>query len=72
MLTLWDDDKKIAPSVAGFIFLVVQNEGNRLLVSDLNEGHRGWASPLDMVPLNQAEVYFRVRSRPTPTTRLVT
>ena len=66
VLTLWDGDKKIAPSVAGFIFLVVQNEGNRLLVSDLNEGHRGWASPLDMVPLNQAEVYFSGQIKANP------
>jgi tetratricopeptide (TPR) repeat protein len=57
-IILGDGNKKIAPSGAGFIYLVEQNEANRLLVCDLNEGVRGWASPAEMVPLNQAEVYF--------------
>jgi tetratricopeptide (TPR) repeat protein len=57
-LVLWDAETKISPSSAGFVYLVEQNDCNRLLLSDLNEGNRGWVSPLTMVPLNQAEAYF--------------
>jgi tetratricopeptide (TPR) repeat protein len=63
---LWDADKKITPSSAGFVYVVEQNKGNRLLLSDLNEGVRGWASPLAMVPLNQAEVYFSGQIKANP------
>ena len=39
---LWDADKKITPSAAGYVYVVEQSDGNRLLLSDLNEGLRGW------------------------------
>ncbi len=57
-ITLRDSDKKITPSVAGFIYFVEQKEDDRLLVSDLNEGLRGWVSPGEMVPLADAEAYI--------------
>ena len=57
-MILWNAHKKITPSAIGFIYVVEENDGDRLLLSDLNEGVHGWASPNAMVPLNQAEAYF--------------
>ncbi len=65
-LALWDGGKKITPSAIGFVYIVEQNDGNRLLLSDLNEGIRGWVSPYAMIPLDQAEEYFSKQIQPGP------
>jgi tetratricopeptide (TPR) repeat protein len=65
-LFLWDANKKFTPSSAGFVYVVEQNVGNRLLLSDLNEGVRGWVLPSGMVPLNQAEAYFSGQIKGNP------
>jgi tetratricopeptide (TPR) repeat protein len=57
-LFLWDGKKQIVPSAAGFVYVVEQNDGQRLLVSDLNEGNRGWTSPSAMIPVEKAVEYF--------------
>ena len=36
---LSDGDKRIAPSAAGFVYVVEQKDSQRLLISDLNEGN---------------------------------
>ena len=63
---LWDADKKITPSAAGFVYLVEQSDGNRLLLSDLNEGLRGWTPAGAVVPLDQAESFFSQQIKSNP------
>ncbi len=63
---LWDGTKKLVPSGAGHVFLVEKIEGDRLLVSDMNEGLRGWVSATAIVALADAEALFGSRSRQTP------
>ena len=49
------------------MFLVEKIEGDRLLVSDMNEGLRGWVSATAIVALADAEALFGTRrSRQTP------
>jgi tetratricopeptide (TPR) repeat protein len=63
---LWDADKKITPSAAGYVYIVEQSGGGRLLLSDLNEGRRGWAFAGAVIPLNQAESFFSEQIRAHP------
>ena len=65
-LALWDGKTRVAPSVAGSVFVVLRNEGNRLLVSDLNGGGRAWVTPEAIVPLSKAEVYFSGQIKANP------
>ena len=60
---LWDADQKISPGAAGCVYVVEQSAGNRLLLSDLNEGRRGWVFAGTVVPLNQAESFFSQQIR---------
>jgi tetratricopeptide (TPR) repeat protein len=64
--SLWDADKKITPSGAGHMFIVERTLGNRFLVSDLNEGLRGWVSAGAMVPLETAEAFFTGQLKANP------
>ena len=53
---LWDADQKISPSAAGCVYVVEQSAGNRLLLSDLNEGRRGWVFAGTVVSLEPGGV----------------
>ena len=67
---LWDGTKKITPSGAGHVFFVEKIEGNRLLLSDMNEGLRGWVLATTVVALADAEALLqRSRSMQTPEVR---
>ncbi|MFI5456138.1 MAG: tetratricopeptide repeat protein [Isosphaerales bacterium] len=55
---LWDAGRKIAPGAAGHVYVVEQSDGNRLLLSDLTEGLRGWTPSGAVIPLRQAEPFF--------------
>jgi len=63
---LWDADKKISPSAAGYVYVVEQSAGSRLLLSDLNEGLRGWAFAGAVVRLTEAESFFSQQIRANP------
>ena len=63
---LWDGPKKIVPSGAGHVFLVEKIEGDRLLLSDMNEGLRGWASVTTIVTLADGEAFFTAADRGKP------
>ena len=56
--SLWDAKNKVTPSGAGHVFLVEQVDGDRLLVTDMNEGLRGWVSSGSVLALDQAETFF--------------
>jgi tetratricopeptide (TPR) repeat protein len=66
-LVLWDGDKKVVPSGAGHRFIVEKTEQNRWLVSDMNEGLRGWVMAGTMCPLADAASYFSEQIRANPT-----
>ncbi len=55
---LWDTNQKLTPSGAGHMFIVEKTDGNRWLLSDLNEGLRGWVLAGTVVPLAEAEAFF--------------
>jgi tetratricopeptide (TPR) repeat protein len=63
---LWDGAKKIVPSGAGHMFLVEKLDGDRLLVSDMNEGLRGWVSATTIVALADAEALFSAQITANP------
>jgi tetratricopeptide (TPR) repeat protein len=64
--TLFDADKKISPSGAGHMFLVEKTDGDRWLVSDMNEGLRGWVRAGTVVPIAQAEAFFTGQLKANP------
>ena len=55
---LWDANKPIKPCGVGFVYLVEQIDGNRLLLSEPSEGLRGWVHASAVVPLTEAEPFF--------------
>jgi len=63
---LWDGASKITPAAAGYIYVVEKSEGNRLLLSDLNEGLRGWSAAGAVVPLSQADAFFSEQLKANP------
>jgi tetratricopeptide (TPR) repeat protein len=63
---LWDRDKKLTPAGAGHMFIVEKIAGNRWLLSDLNEGLRGWVVPGTVVPLAGAEAFFSQQIKVNP------
>jgi len=63
---LWDADRKVTPGAVGYVYLVEQSDGNRLLVSDLNEGLRGWTPAAAVIPLDQAEPFFSQQIKSNP------
>ena len=63
---LWDTNKKLVPSGAGHMFIVEKTDGNRWLLSDLNEGLRGWILASTAVPLAEAEKYFSQQVKVNP------
>jgi len=64
--SLWDANKKVTPSGAGHMFIVERTEGDRFLVSDLNEGLRGWVLAGAVVPLGEAEAFFTGQIKANP------
>jgi tetratricopeptide (TPR) repeat protein len=62
----WDGNTKINPSAAGFIYVVEQSDGARLLLTDLHECIRGWTSGGAVVPLSQAESTFSQQIQANP------
>lgn len=64
--TLWDAKTKITPTDAGHIFLVERAQGNRLLLTDLNEGLRGWALASTVVSLSEADAFFGEQQKANP------
>ncbi len=66
VFVLADAAKQITPSGAGHMFIVEKTEGNRWLLSDLNEGLRGWALAANVVPLAQAEAHFTAQIKASP------
>jgi tetratricopeptide (TPR) repeat protein len=65
-LVLWDSKKRLTPSGAGHMFIVEKIDGNRWLVSDLNEGLRGWVLAAAVVPLAEAETFFSQQIKINP------
>jgi tetratricopeptide (TPR) repeat protein len=65
-VVLWDGTKKILPSGAGHMFKVEKLEGDRLLVSDMNEGLRGWVSATTIVALADADALFTAQINANP------
>ena len=63
---LWDTNKKLTPSGAGHMFIVEKIDGNRWLLSDLNEGLRGWVLAGTVVPLAEAEAFFSQQIKVNP------
>ena len=63
---LWDTNKKLTPSGAGHMFIVEKTDGNRWLLSDLNEGLRGWVLAGTVVPLAEAEAFFSQQIKVNP------
>jgi tetratricopeptide (TPR) repeat protein len=63
---LWDKNQKLIPSGAGHMFIVEKIDGNRWLLSDLNEGLRGWVMASAVVPLADAEAYFSQQIKVNP------
>ena len=63
---LWDGNKKIAPSSAGHVFRVEKIDKDRLLLSDMNEGLRGWAAATSIVVLAEAEALFSAQITANP------
>lgn len=55
---LKDADTMVTPSAPGHVFIVEKIEGDRWLVSDMNEGLRGWIQAGSAVPLAKAEKFF--------------
>ncbi len=55
---LWDTNQKLTPGAAGHMFIVEKIDGNRWLLSDLNEGLRGWVLAGSVVPLAEADAFF--------------
>ena len=66
VFVLADAAKQITPSGAGHMFIVEKTEGNRWLLSDLNEGLRGWVLAANVVPLAQAEAFFTAQIKASP------
>jgi tetratricopeptide (TPR) repeat protein len=65
--SLWNADQRVTPSGAGHVFIVERTDGNRWLLSDLNEGLRGWVSSVTVIPLAQAEAFFSQQIQANPT-----
>jgi tetratricopeptide (TPR) repeat protein len=63
---LWDGNKKIAPSGAGHMFFVEKIDKDRLLLSDMNEGLRGWAAATSVVVLAEAEALYSAQITANP------
>ena len=63
---LWDGTKKVVPSGAGHMFLVEKHERDRLLLSDMNEGLRGWVSATTIVTLADGEALFTAQIDANP------
>jgi tetratricopeptide (TPR) repeat protein len=63
---LLDANRKIVPSAAGYLYLIERSDGNRVLLSDLSEGLRGWASARDVVALSEAESFFSGQIQANP------
>jgi tetratricopeptide (TPR) repeat protein len=63
---LWDGTKTFVPSGAGHLFLVEKVERDRLLLSDMNEGLRGWVSATTIVALADAEAVFSAQIDANP------
>ncbi len=66
---LWDANKKITPGAAGYVYYMEQSQGNRLLLTDQNEG---CAAGLKRAPSFRSagpSRSSRTRSRPTPGAR---
>jgi tetratricopeptide (TPR) repeat protein len=63
---LWNASTKITPSGAGHMFIVEKTDGARWLLSDLNEGLRGWTLAGTVVPLNQADACFSQQIKANP------
>ena len=55
---LWDGEERITPNAAGFVYVVEQKDGQRLLISDLNEGNRGWVSARNVGRTGQGRGVF--------------
>ena len=63
---LWDANQKVTPSGAGHMFIVEKTDGDRLLLSDMNEGLRGWVSATTIVTLADAEELFSEQIKAHP------
>jgi tetratricopeptide (TPR) repeat protein len=63
---LWDKKRKLIPSGAGHMFIVEKTDGNRWLLSDMNEGLRGWVLAGTVVPLAEAEGFFSKQIKVNP------
>jgi tetratricopeptide (TPR) repeat protein len=53
-----DGTNNITPNGVGYVCLLEQSQGDRLLVSIRSQGLRGWAPASALVPINHAEVHF--------------
>jgi tetratricopeptide (TPR) repeat protein len=63
---LWDGRAKLVPAGDGHIYLVEQNTGARLLLSDYNDGSRGWVASNSVLPLSAADGYFSQQIQSNP------
>jgi tetratricopeptide (TPR) repeat protein len=63
---LWDAEKKITPGAPGYVYYLEQSIGNRLLLTDQNEGARGWTDASAIIPVDQAEAFFSSQIQTNP------